>query len=83
MHQPLSCPSRRFRIAVVAVDKDRGDCAFGQQPDFTSNVARLTDSGSRQELCEMSFEQGFVTARDDACGMAGEIGKLDNEARDP
>ena len=31
LHQPLSCPSRRFRIAVVAVDKDRGDCAFGQQ----------------------------------------------------
>ena len=31
----------------------------------------------------MSFEQGFVAARDDACGMAGEIGKLDNEARDP
>ncbi len=31
----------------------------------------------------MSFEQGFVTARDDACGMAREIGKLDNEARDP
>jgi hypothetical protein len=66
---------------VVAADKDRGDCALRQQPDFTSNVARLTDSGSRRELCEMSFEQGFVSAREDACGMAGEIGKLDNEAR--
>jgi hypothetical protein len=32
---------------------------------------------------EMTMTSEQEEARDDACGMAGEIGKLDNEARGP
>ena len=37
LHQPLSCPSRRFRIAVVAVDKDRGIA-----PSDSNQISRAT-----------------------------------------
>ncbi|MCP3417994.1 hypothetical protein NLM16_28200 [Bradyrhizobium brasilense] len=57
----------------------QGDRALGQQPDLARTAVSVADTGPLQQRAEMGFEQGLVPARNCACGMAREIGQLDDQ----
>jgi hypothetical protein len=59
------------------------DCALGKQPDFAGQLGRQTDAGFCQPVSKLGLEHGFVPARNQTRRVAGKIGKLDHQAREP
>jgi len=62
------------------MNQDQRNRTFGQQPDLARAFAGLADAGSCKQLGEMRFQHRLVATCDDAGGMSGEVGKLNDEA---
>jgi hypothetical protein len=64
------------------MDEDEGDRALRQQPDLTGDLGGRLDAGAGKKLGKMRLEHRLVTACDQSSRMAGQVGELDDQARE-